>query len=157
MNNDALRSAGLEIYLPDLSTELPLQYADGGIRAGFPDPAQDYVTETIDLNKDLIRHPAATFYGRVVGDSMTGDGIDEGDILVIDKSLEPRDGDLAVCCLDGEFTLKRIKLKRKEILLVPSNPRYPIITVTDDNQFAVWGIVVYTIKRSRSRRGFDDM
>ncbi len=156
INDDVLKSAGLEIYLPDFSTELPLQYADGGIRAGFPDPAQDYITETIDLNKDLIRHPTATFYGRVVGDSMTGDGIEEGDILVIDKSLEPLDGDLAVCCLDGEFTLKRIRYHGKTVKLIPSNPRYPVITVTEENQFAVWGIVSYIIKKSHARRGLRD-
>lgn len=138
----------LEIFTPDLTTELPLQYADDGIRAGFPSPAQDSLTETIDLNKDLIRNPAATFYGRVVGDSMTGEGIHEGDILIIDKSLEPQDGDLAVCCLDGEFTLKRIHITpRNRIMLVPANPRYPTIEVTEENQFAIWGIVTYTIQR----------
>ncbi len=156
MTDDTLRSDGLEIFQPDFSTELPLQYADGGIRAGFPEPAQDVITECIDLNKDLIRHPAYTFYGRVVGDSMTGDGIDEGDILVIDKSLEPLEDDLAVCCLDGEFTLKRIKYAGKNLKLVPSNHRYPVITVTEENQFAIWGIVVYTIKRSPARRRFRD-
>lgn len=151
MSKNELSAAGLEIFLPDLSTEMPLQYADDGIRAGFPDSAQEYITETIDLNKDLIRHPAATFYGRVVGDSMTGDGIDDGDIIVIDRSLQPEDGDLAVCCLDGEFTLKRIQFAKDDtLLLVPSNPRYPVITVTEENQFTIWGIVSYTIKRRRS-------
>lgn len=141
------------IYRPDFSTSLQLQYADGGIRAGFPSPAQDYICETIDLNKDLIRHPASTFYGRVVGDSMSGEGINEGDILVIDKSVEPCDGDLAVCCLDGEFTLKRIKFVDKDrLMLMPSNPRYEPIEVTAENEFAVWGIVLYTIKSNRRRK-----
>ena len=140
----------LEIFRPDLSTELPLQYADDGIRAGFPSPAQDYISETIDLNKDLIRHPASTFYGRVVGDSMIEEGIEEGDILVIDKSLEPENGDLAVCCLDGEFTLKRIDITHdNRIYLIPSNRRYSPIEVTPDNEFMVWGIVTYTIKANR--------
>ena len=114
-----------------------MPYADGGIQAGFPSPAQDLITESIDLNREIVKHPAATFYGRVSGESMSGEGIDpagdyhspcrrfacyhahagsfvavEGyaDILVIDRSLEPANGDLAVCCLDGEFTLKRISL-----------------------------------------------
>lgn len=140
----------IEIFRPDLSTELPLQYADDGIRAGFPAPAQDFISETIDLNRDLIRHPSSTFYGRVVGDSMIEEGIDEGDILVIDKSLEPENDDLAVCCLDGDFTLKRINITRdNRIFLMPSNRRYHPIEVTPDNEFMVWGIVTHTIKSNR--------
>lgn len=95
----------IEIHKIDVSSTLPLQFADEGIRAGFPSPAQDYMEQAIDLNKELIRHPASTFYGRVVGNSMSGEGIDDGDILVIDKSLELIDGDLAVCFINGEFTV----------------------------------------------------
>lgn len=143
----------LEIYGADTDTSLELEYADAGIRAGFPSPAQDYAGETIDLNKDLIRHPASTFYGRVTGDSMMEEGITEGDILVIDKSIEPEDGDLAVCCLDGDFTLKRIKLgKDGRLWLMPSNHHYSPIEVTPDNEFMVWGIVMYTIKHNRRRK-----
>ncbi|MDE7472326.1 MAG: translesion error-prone DNA polymerase V autoproteolytic subunit [Muribaculaceae bacterium] len=150
---DTPLNGNLEILTPDFSTSLSLQYADAGIRAGFPSPAQDYISETIDLNKDLIRHPASTFYGRVVGDSMIDEGIEEGDILVIDKSIEPEDDDLAVCCLDGEFTLKRINITRdNRIYLMPSNRRYKPIEVTPDNEFMVWGIVTYTIKAKRRRR-----
>ena len=150
---DTPLNGNLEILTPDFSTSLSLQYADAGIRAGFPSPAQDYISETIDLNKDLIRHPASTFYGRVVGDSMIDEGIEEGDILVIDKSIEPEDNDLAVCCLDGEFTLKRINITRdNRIYLMPSHRRYKPIEVTPDNEFMVWGIVTYTIKAKRRRR-----
>lgn len=143
----------LEIFRASTDTELELEYADGGIRAGFPSPAQDYAGETIDLNKDLIQHPASTFYGRVAGDSMSGEGINDGDILVIDKSVEPEDGDLAVCCLDGDFTLKRIKIDRttRKLFLMPSNPNYKPIEVTDENEFMVWGVVLYTIKQNRRR------
>ena len=139
----------VEIHLPDTSSQLPLPYADGGIRAGFPSPSQDYLSETIDLNTELVAHPAATFYGRVIGDSMSGEGIEEGDILVIDKSLEPANGDLAVCQVDGEFTLKRLNIQKDRILLMPSSPEYPPITVTEENQFMIWGIVTYTIKKNR--------
>ena len=144
----------LELYKADTASSLELEYADAGIHAGFPSPAQDYAGETIDLNKDLIQHPASTFYGRVVGDSMQEEGITEGDILVVDKSIEPEDGDLAVCCLDGEFTLKRIKLDRKsqKLYLMPSNRNYSPIEVTPDNEFMVWGVVMYTIKPNRRRR-----
>ena len=142
----------LEIHSIDISTSLPLQYADEGIRAGFPSPAQDYMEQAIDLNKEIVKHPASTFYGRVVGDSMKDEGIEEGDILVIDKSLELLDDDLAVCAIDGEFTVKRVRLEKDAAWLVPANPDYPLIKVTEDNDFIVWGIVTYTIKKNRRRR-----
>lgn len=140
------------IHRIDISSSLPLQYADEGIRAGFPSPAQDYMELAIDLNKELIRNPASTFYGRVVGDSMREEGIEEDDILVIDKSLELADNDLAVCFIDGEFTVKRVRLEPDAVWLVPSNDAYPTIRVTADNQFMVWGIVTYTIKKNRRKR-----
>lgn len=106
----------------------------------------------IDLNKELIRHPASTFYGRVVGDSMRDEGIEEGDILIIDKSLELMDNDLAVCAIDGEFTVKRVRIEPDAVWLILANPDYPKIKVTKDNEFIVWGIVTYTIKKNRRRR-----
>lgn len=142
----------IRIHRIDISSSLPLQYADEGIRAGFPSPAQDYMELAIDLNKELIRNPASTFYGRVVGDSMREEGIEEDDILVIDKSLELADNDLAVCFIDGEFTVKRVRLEPDAVWLVPSNDAYPPIRVTVDNQFMVWGIVTYTIKKNRRKR-----
>ena len=142
----------IEIHKIDISSSLPLPYADEGVRAGFPSPAQDYLEQAIDLNKELIKHPASTFYGRVVGDSMRDEGIEEGDILIIDKSLELLDGDLAVCFIDGEFTVKRGRLEPDVAWLVPSNPNYPLIKVTKENEFIVWGIVTYTIKKNRRKR-----
>lgn len=137
----------------DKGVSLALPYADGGIQAGFPSPAQDYMQESIDLNRDLIRHPACTFFGRVSGDSMSGEGIADGDLLVIDKSLEPEEGDLAVCCVDGDFTLKRLHFCNDGTLaLMPSNPAYSPIIITPDNDFTVWGIVTYTIKPNRRPR-----
>ena len=142
-----------QIYRADTSTILPLVFADAGIKAGFPSPAQDYITESIDLNKELIRHPASTFYAKVVGDSMSSEGITEGDILIVDRSIEAEHGDLAVCCLDGEFTLKRLCLNRGDrIYLMPSNRRYKPIEVTKDNDFMIWGVVIYTIKANRRRK-----
>lgn len=142
----------LEIFTADLSSHLPLPYADGGIQAGFPSSADNYITETIDLNKELVRHPAATFYGRVSGDSMIEEGIEPGDILVIDRSIEPDSGDLAVCCIDGEFTLKRIKLEKNRVWLIPSNEMFDPILVTPENEFSVWGVVTHTIKAYRRKR-----
>lgn len=142
----------LQLHKIDISTSLPLKYADEGIRAGFPSPAQDYLEQAIDLNKELIKHPASTFYGRVIGDSMRDEGIEEGDILIIDKSLELLDDDLAVCFIDGEFTVKRVRLETDAAWLVPSNPDYPLIKVTKENEFIVWGIVTYTIKKESEKK-----
>lgn len=123
--------------------------AQDGIHAGFPSPATDYMTQAIDLNKELVRHPAATFYGRVVGDSMIDAGVEEGDILVIDRSLEPQSGDMAVCFLDGEFTLKYLQIDRSGLTLVPANPEYPEIKVGEGMEFKMWGVVTYVIKKVR--------
>lgn len=146
------RTATLEIFGADLSSVLSLPYADGGIQAGFPSPAQDYISEYIDLNREIVRHPASTFYGRVSGDSMIEEGIEPGDLLVIDRSLEPDDGDLTVCCLDGEFTLKRIHLAPGAVWLIPSNESFDPILVTPDHRFEIWGVVTHTIKNNRRPR-----
>jgi DNA polymerase V len=145
------KEVSVDIFTPDLSTHMPLPYADQGIQAGFPSPAQDYISESIDLNREIVTHPASTFYGRVSGESMIGDGIDPGDIIVIDRSIEPDDGDLAVCCLDGDFTLKRIRLEKDRIWLIPSNEKFDPILVTPDSQFEVWGVVTHTIKRNKRK------
>lgn len=128
--------------------EMP-RMAQEGIHAGFPSPATDYMTQAIDLNKELVRHPAATFYGRVVGDSMIDAGVDEGDILVIDKALEAQDGDMAVCYVDGEFTLKHLRIREGRIALVPANDKYPVIEVDEGTDFKMWGVVTYVIKKVR--------
>ena len=139
----------LTIYGADQSTGLALPYADEGVRAGFPSPAQEYMTENIDLNRELIRHPATTFYARVVGDSMRDAGIDEGDLLIVDKGIEPQENDVVVAFVDGEFTLKRIHIEmdRHEFWLMPANESYHPIRVTEENQFMIWGVVTYNIKR----------
>ena len=143
----------LIMYSADLSKELALTFADGGIRAGFPSPAQDFMDESIDLNRELVRHPATTFYARAVGDSMKGCGIDDGDLLVIDKSIEPREGDIVVAFIDGDFTLKKVKLEPDGscLWLMPANEDYPPIKVTEDNHFIVWGVLTYNIKRQLRR------
>lgn len=128
--------------------ELP-KMAQEGIHAGFPSPATDYMTQAIDLNKELVKHPAATFYGRVVGDSMIDAGVEEGDILVIDKSLDAQDGDMAVCFVDGEFTLKHLRIRDGGISLVPANEKYPVIEVEEGTDFKMWGVVTYVIKKVR--------
>jgi DNA polymerase V len=138
----------IEIYPANSSTELPLQNAGTQISAGFPSPAEDYLEPTLDLNKDLIKNPNATFYGRVKGFSMKDAGVDNGDLLIIDKSLDYRKDALAVCFINGEFTLKKIIAKGKQIILMPANPDYQPIEVPADADFMIWGIVTYIIKKA---------
>lgn len=144
-----MKKKNIEIYSAETETELALPVADEGIKAGFPSPAQDFMDVAIDLNKELIKHPSSTFYGRVKGDSMIDAGIFDGDLLIIDKSLEPHNGDMAVCFIDGEFTLKYIKIEEKVIWLIPANKNYQPIKVTEANDFLIWGIVTYSIKKQR--------
>jgi len=118
-----------------------------GISAGFPSPASDYLDIAIDLNKELIKNPSSTFLGRVRGLSMKDAGIDENDILVVDKSLEPQNGKIAVCYIDGEFTVKRVNIREKEVYLMPANNDFQPIRVTPDNDFLIWGTVTYIIKK----------
>lgn len=142
----------IEIYSSDLSTVLSIPYADGGVTAGFPSPAQDYLDKSLDLNRDLISHPAATFYARVVGVSMIGAGIDEGDILVIDRALVPRQDDIVVAFINGEFTVKYIDFSMKErgkIYLRPANDKYTPIEINTSDDFKVWGVVAKIIKNLR--------
>lgn len=139
----------IDIYRADTESDLSLPFADMGIKAGFPSPAQNFMDLSIDLNNELIRHPASTFYGRVKGDSMIDAGVNDGDILIIDKSLEPKNGDMAVCFVDGEFTIKYIKIEKTVIWLVPANKLYKPIKVTEENDFLIWGIVTYSIKKQR--------
>ena len=137
----------LEVSSAASTSSQPLPMAEGGISAGFPSPAEDFMEAALDLNRELVHNPASTFYARVRGVSMVDDGIDDGDLLVIDKSVEPYDGCLAVCFIDGEFTLKRFEDRGDYGLLVPANKAYRPIRVTADNQFTVWGVVRYIIKK----------
>ncbi|MCZ2222779.1 MAG: translesion error-prone DNA polymerase V autoproteolytic subunit [Chitinophagales bacterium] len=136
----------IDIFSADTKSTLELPFIDNGISAGFPSPALDFVDISIDLNRHLIKHPSATFYGRVKGVSLKNIGIDNGDLLIIDKSIEPTNGKIAVCFIDGEFTAKRIKITKNEIWLIPENENYQPIRVTEENNFLIWGIVTHVIK-----------
>jgi len=145
-------SSTIDFFSANTSSELSLPMMEGGISAGFPSPAQDYIDLKIDLNKELITNPSSTFYGRVKGSSMKDAGIVDGDILVIDKSLEPQDGDTAVCFIDGEFTLKYIKIEADAVYLVPANSKFQPLKVTEENNFCIWGVVTYSIKNHKNPR-----
>ena len=137
----------LEIKKIEESSDLELQVFDSRIHAGFPSPAQGSFADSVDLNHELINNPAATFCARVIGDSMIDSGINEGDMLIIDRSIEPSDGDIAVCFIDGDFTVKRILIKNDEISLVPANRKYPVIRVPKESNFVIWGVVSHIIKK----------
>jgi DNA polymerase V len=121
------------------------------VKTGSGEVFLPFVDGGIDLNRELAKNPASTFYGKVSGSSMTGVGIEDEDILVIDKSLQVRDGDIAVCFVDGEFTLKRVKIDGDIIWLLPENPNYKPIKVTKENDFAIWGVVTYSIKNVQKK------
>ena len=118
-----------------------------GVSTGFPSPAADFMEDTIDLNKELSENPLATFYIRVNGNSMIDAGIDDNDVLVVDRSLEPQNNKIAICFIDGEFTVKRIQLEKDCMYLMPENSEYKPIKVTEENQLIIWGMVTYVIKK----------
>ncbi|MBN1821414.1 MAG: translesion error-prone DNA polymerase V autoproteolytic subunit [Prolixibacteraceae bacterium] len=124
---------------------LPVSYAF--IRAGFPSPAEDYSEERLDLNKKLVSNPTNTFFVRVKGESMSGDGISDGDLLVVDRSAVPGNNSILVCFIDGEFTLKRIRRTKTGFFLMPSNPEFRPIEVDPENDLRIWGVVTWSIKK----------
>jgi len=136
----------LKFICPDTETGTGLPFITHGISAGFASPAQDFLQDRIDLNKELVKNPLTTFYIRVAGNSMINAGISDGDLLVADRSLEPSDGKIAICLIDGEFTVKRLKVATDCIYLMPENPAYKPLRVTDDNNFTIWGIVTYVVR-----------
>lgn len=115
------------------------------VHAGFPSPADDYIEAQLDLNEHVIRHPAATFFVRAAGDSMTGAGIHHGDILVVDRAPEPRDGDVVIAVLDGELVVKRLKTAGARRYLMPDNSRYAPIELGSETAVEVWGVVTHVI------------
>ena len=132
----------------EFSKELELQIAPE-LRAGFPSPAEEYLHDSLDFNRDLIKHPESTFYGRVIGDSMIDAGINDGDIAVIDKSREPHNGSIVVAYINNEFTIKYLDTTHKEdgyIELRPANAKYKPIRIDEGDDFEVWGVVAFTIK-----------
>jgi DNA polymerase V len=138
-------SQHLDIYSAQTDTELTLPVLEG-VRAGFPSPAADFIDLSIDLNRHLIRHPSATFYARAKGNSMRDAGIFDGDLLIVDKSLEPADGKIAICYLDGEFTVKRIRKDDTGVWLVAANDNFKPIQLREGNSLTIWGIVTHVIK-----------
>jgi DNA polymerase V len=137
----------LIFFTPKSSSGNGAVFVDVGISAGFPSPADDFRETRISLDDELIQNKDATFFAKVKGQSMIDAGLDDNDLLVIDRSLAPVNNKIAVCFLDGEFTVKRLRVEKNQVWLQPENPNYPIINITEDNDFMIWGIVTSVIKK----------
>ena len=143
----AHKSNNLTFYLPSRIKDSGAIFVDTGISAGFPSPADDFKEERLSLDEELIKNKEATFFARVSGQSMIDAGLDNNDLLVIDRSLEPEHNKIAVCFLDGEFTVKRLKVTKEGVWLQPENSSYEPIKITEENEFVIWGIVTNVIKK----------
>ena len=134
-----------DIYSFNKKSKLKFPLFISSIKAGFPSPADDYIEKNLDLNEYLIKHPSATFFLKVEGESMIDAGIHSGDILIVDRSLEPKNNKIIIAALDGELTVKRIKKTKNKLFLVPENNQYLPIEITNEMDFSIWGIVIYVI------------
>ena len=141
--NKAEQGVSLQFYRPASFPRLrvPLPHFAGEVRAGFPSPADDHMEGEFDLNELLISNPPASFLVRVSGESMKEADICHGDLLIVDRSVEARDGHIVVACLDGEFTVKRLRQEGKRVWLQPANVDFPRIEVNRERDFQVWGVV----------------
>lgn len=139
----------ITFFVPDFENPIETSFISSEIKAGFPSPAADFEESKVSLDHLLIKNKEATFYAKASGNSMIGAGIDDGDILVIDRSLEPRNNAIAVCLIDGEFTVKRIKKDNDEVYLMPENTQYEPIKIEEQNELIIWGIVTYAIKQMK--------
>jgi len=135
------------VHTPNLSTRYYQSLFETRVSAGFPSPASDYEEDKLDLNKHLIKHPAATFFVRAIGDSMVRAGIHCGDLLVVDRSLEPRDKSIVIAVVNGELTVKRIRIRKKKITLEPENKNYSAQEINENMEFEVWGVVTSVIHK----------
>ncbi len=137
----------VEIFTALAAAQMAIPLYITRIPAGFPSPADDYIDKKLDLNEYLVKHPAATFFVKVSGDSMIRAGINNGDILIVDRALEPAHNKIIVAVVDGEFSVKRLKKTGNRVFLAPENNNYPVIEIKDGMDFEVWGVVTNVIHR----------
>lgn len=138
----------MELFKADISKKISLPLFAEKIPAGFPSPADGYLEKKLDLNDLMIKHPAATYFLRVEGDSMIGAQISSGDILVVDRSESPSPNKIIVAIINGEFTVKRLLKEGDKLILKAENPRYPKIVIEEGNDFQVFGVVTYVIHKA---------
>lgn len=142
-----LESSAFSLYQPANDSSVALPLFSHKVVAGFPSPADDYIEDRLDLNEKLVRNKEATFLLVVEGDSMQKAGIQDGDILVVDRSVQPADGKIVIAALDGELTVKRLSVKSTGTWLVPENDNYPPIPVREESDMVIWGVVTATISQ----------
>jgi len=142
-----MRKDKLNFLKPKNGKQLGQWIFEQGISAGFPSPADDFKEVRISLDNELVSNSESTFYARVNGNSMENADISDGDLLIIDRSVEPENNKIGICFLDGEFTVKRIIKRKGKIYLKPENKNYNEIEIKDDNELIIWGIVTYVIKK----------
>ena len=153
MKERFLNTTSLKFLKKDLTSSVYFPYFDGGIQAGFPSPADDFQELTISFDKEVFgSSPSTIFCARVTGSSMEGAGISNNDIIAVNRLLEPEDGDIAVCLIYDEFTLKRLRVEKDCVWLMPENDNYKPIQITDNESFQIWGIVINTLKYHRNRK-----
>jgi DNA polymerase V len=130
----------------EVRTNLSVPLVGAGVKAGFPSPAEEFEDRPLDFNELLVTNPAATFAVRAQGDSMAGAGVFDGDICVVDRSLKPTDRSIIVALVNGEFTMKRLRMKNGRVWLQAENPAYPDIPITDGMEFEIWGVVAKSVR-----------
>lgn len=145
LNQGLLLGPNKQLYRFERHTDLSLPLFLTPVRAGFPSPASDYIEAKLDLNEYLVKHPSATYFLKVVGDSMTGLGIHSGDIVIADRSLDVVNHSVVIAIVEGEFTVKRLSRHKGKLYLVPANPDYQPLEITPEMDFAVWGVVTHVI------------
>lgn len=132
-------------FLADEYTSYSIPLYASKVQAGFPSPADDYVECSLDLNKELIRHPSATFILIAAGDSMIDAGIHPGDKLIVDRSVEAVDGKIVIAALAGELTVKRLSRRGNRVQLLPANPKFKPIDISEESELVIWGVVMHII------------
>ena len=142
-----MKNQKLVFFHPSQEMNKRMHLAEEGISAGFPSPADDFKELRISIDQEVVRNEESTFYARVSGESMQGAGLDNGDLLVIDRSLEPQNDKIAVCFIDGAFTVKRLRVEANCVYLMPENKNYEPIKVSPEDELFIWGIVTYVIKK----------
>jgi DNA polymerase V len=137
-----------QIWRHEGGTRMEIPLFTAGVSAGFPSPADDFVDRSLDLNEFLIKHPAATYFVKVEGTSMIGSGIHPGDILIVDRAIEPSDSSIVIAVLNGEFLVKRFRRDSNGCRLLPENPSYKAIELKEGMHLEVWGVVTYVIHKA---------
>jgi len=138
-----------DVHRPLQDKPLALPVFSTSVQAGFPSPAEDHIEKRLDINELVVQHPTATFFVRVEGESMIDANIHSGDILVVDRSIQPTHGKIVIAILDGEFTVKRLKIASDGVFLMPENPKYPGIQIESGTEFQIWGVVTYVIHKAK--------